>query len=51
MMLVVTGVGGLIHLYSIGYMAGDDEERRFFAYLSFFVFSMLLLVVAATCSC
>ena len=45
MMLVVTGVGGLIVLYSIGYMAGDDEERRYFAYMSFFVFSMLLLVM------
>jgi NADH-quinone oxidoreductase subunit L len=44
MMLVVTGVGGLIVLYSNGYMAGEDEERRYFAYMSFFVFSMLLLV-------
>jgi NADH-quinone oxidoreductase subunit L len=44
MMLIVTGVGGLIVLYSIGYMDGDDEERRYFAYMSFFVFSMLLLV-------
>ncbi len=44
MMLIVTGVGGLIVLYSIGYMDGDDEERRFFAYMSLFVFSMLLLV-------
>ena len=44
MMLIVSGVGGLIILYSIGYMDGDDEERRYFAYMSFFVFSMLLLV-------
>jgi NADH-quinone oxidoreductase subunit L len=44
MMLIVSGVGGLIVLYSIGYMDGDDEERRYFAYMSFFVFSMLLLV-------
>jgi NADH-quinone oxidoreductase subunit L len=44
MMLIVTGVGGLIVLYSIGYMEGDDEERRYFAYMSLFVFSMLLLV-------
>jgi NADH-quinone oxidoreductase subunit L len=44
MMLVVSGVGGLIVLYSIGYMDGDDEERRYFAYMAFFVFSMLLLV-------
>src|SRR5213078_1215703 len=44
MMLIVAGVGGLIVLYSVGYMDGDDEERRYFAYISFFVFSMLLLV-------
>jgi NADH-quinone oxidoreductase subunit L len=44
MMLVVSGVGSLIVLYSIGYMDGDDEERRYFAYMAFFVFSMLLLV-------
>jgi len=44
MMLIVSGVGALIVLYSIGYMDGDDEERRYFAYISFFVFSMLLLV-------
>jgi NADH-quinone oxidoreductase subunit L len=45
MMLVVTGVGGLIVLYSVGYMDGDDEERRYFAYMALFVFSMLLLVM------
>jgi NADH-quinone oxidoreductase subunit L len=44
MMLIVSGVGGLIVLYSIGYMDGGEEERRYFAYISFFVFSMLLLV-------
>jgi NADH-quinone oxidoreductase subunit L len=44
MMLIVAGVGGLIVLYSIGYMDGDDEERRYFAYISLFVFSMLMLV-------
>jgi NADH-quinone oxidoreductase subunit L len=44
MMLVVSGVGGLIVWYSIGYMHGDDEERRYFAYMALFVFSMLLLV-------
>jgi len=44
MMLIVAGVGGLIVLYSIGYMDGDAEERRYFAYMSLFVFSMLLLV-------
>jgi NADH-quinone oxidoreductase subunit L len=46
MMLIVSGVGGLIVLYSIGYMDGDPEERRYFAYMSFFVFAMLLLVQA-----
>src|SRR5919109_2467802 len=44
MMLIVSGVGALIVGYSIGYMDGDDEERRYFAYMSIFVFSMLLLV-------
>jgi NADH-quinone oxidoreductase subunit L len=44
MMLVVSGVGALIVGYSLGYMHGDDEERRFFAYMALFVFSMLLLV-------
>ena len=47
MMLVVAGVGSLIVGYSIGYMHEDDEERRFFAYMALFVFSMLLLVEAA----
>jgi NADH-quinone oxidoreductase subunit L len=46
MMLIVSGVGGLIVLYSVGYMDGDDEERRYFAYMSIFVFAMLLLVQA-----
>jgi NADH-quinone oxidoreductase subunit L len=44
MMLIVSGVGALIVAYSIGYMDRVDEERRFFAYMAFFVFSMLLLV-------
>ncbi len=44
MMLIVAGVGALIVAYSIGYMDAVDEERRFFAYMSLFVFSMLLLV-------
>ncbi|HKH30684.1 MAG TPA: NADH-quinone oxidoreductase subunit L [Gaiellaceae bacterium] len=47
MMLIVSGVGALIVAYSIGYMDGDDEERRYFAYMSLFVFSMLLLVQSA----
>jgi NADH-quinone oxidoreductase subunit L len=46
MMLVVSGVGALIVWYSMGYMAGEDEERRYFAYMSLFVFAMLLLVQA-----
>jgi NADH-quinone oxidoreductase subunit L len=47
MMLVVSGVSMLIHLYSVSYMGGDRGYARFFAYLNFFVFSMLLLVEAA----
>jgi NADH-quinone oxidoreductase subunit L len=46
MILVVTGVSTLIHLYSISYMDGDRGFARYFAYLNFFVFSMLLLVLA-----
>ena len=46
MMLVVTGVSTLIHLYSVGYMKSDEGYHRFFSYLNFFVFSMLLLVLA-----
>ncbi|MFF3113827.1 NADH-quinone oxidoreductase subunit L [Kitasatospora sp. NPDC057904] len=44
--LLITGVGTLIHLYSVGYMAHDERRRRFFAYLNLFVAAMLLLVVA-----
>ena len=47
MILVVSGVSTLIHLYSVAYMASDQGYTRFFAYLNFFVFSMLLLVLAA----
>ena len=46
MALVVTGVSTLIHLYSISYLSGDQGYSRYFAYLNFFVFSMLLLVLA-----
>jgi NADH-quinone oxidoreductase subunit L len=46
MVLVVTGVSALIHLYSFGYMRSDEGYHRFFSYLNFFVFSMLLLVLA-----
>jgi NADH-quinone oxidoreductase subunit L len=45
MLLVVTGIGFLIHVYSIGYMHGEEGFYRFFAYLNLFVFSMLLLVM------
>jgi NADH-quinone oxidoreductase subunit L len=45
MALFVTGVGALIHLYSIGYMHGDRDYSRFFVYLNLFVFSMLCLVL------
>jgi NADH-quinone oxidoreductase subunit L len=47
MLLVVTGVGWLIHLYSTGYMADDSGYRRFFSYLNLFMFFMLTLVLAA----
>ena len=46
MLLVVTGVGFLIHLYSIGYMHDEPDYARFFAYLNLFVFSMTMLVLA-----
>jgi NADH-quinone oxidoreductase subunit L len=46
MVLLITGVGGLIHYYSIGYMHGDVRPVRFFAYLNLFVASMLILVMA-----
>ncbi len=45
--LLVTGVGTLIHIYSIGYMAHDERRRRFFAYLNIFIAAMLTLVLAA----
>src|SRR6185295_1008311 len=44
--LLITGVGSLIHIYSIGYMADDPGRRRFFAYLNLFLAAMLLLVLA-----
>ena len=47
MCLVVSGVSFLIHVYSVAYMGGDRGYARYFAYLNFFVFSMLLLVLAA----
>ena len=47
MLLVVTGVGWLIHIYSTGYMHDDAGYRRFFAYLNLFMFFMLILILAA----
>jgi NADH-quinone oxidoreductase subunit L len=47
MCLVVSGVSFLIHVYSVAYMGGDHGYARYFAYLNFFVFSMLVLVLAA----
>jgi NADH-quinone oxidoreductase subunit L len=45
--LLITGVGGVIHVYSIGYMAADERRRRFFGQLNLFVAAMLLLVLAS----
>ncbi|QWF22938.1 NADH-quinone oxidoreductase subunit L [Nocardioides sp. LMS-CY] len=45
-LLLITGVGSLIHVYSIGYMAHDPRRRRFFAYLNLFVAAMLMLVLS-----
>ena len=44
--LLITGVGSLIHVYSIGYMEHDERRRRFFGYLNLFLAAMLLLVLA-----
>ncbi len=48
MLLVVTGVGTLVHVYSLGYMHGDARYERFFAYLNLFLFSMLVLVLGSS---
>ncbi len=48
MMLVVTGVGSLIHVYSLGYMAEDEGKVRYFSYLNLFTFFMLLLVLGGS---
>ena len=45
-LLLITGVGGIIHVYSVGYMEHDPRRRRFFAYLNLFVAAMLVLVLA-----
>ena len=47
MMLIITGVGFLIHLYSVGYMHEDEAFNRFFMYLNLFIFFMLLLVMGS----
>jgi NADH-quinone oxidoreductase subunit L len=44
--LLITGVGSLIHIYSVGYMSHDSERRRFFGYMNLFLAAMLLLVLA-----
>src|SRR5260221_6932699 len=46
MVMVVTGVGALIHLYSVGYMAHDEDFARFFTYMNLFALSMLILILA-----
>ncbi|HEX7552998.1 MAG TPA: NADH-quinone oxidoreductase subunit L, partial [Geothrix sp.] len=48
MMLIVTGIGFLIHLYSVGYMQEDEGYARFFCYLNLFVFFMLTLVLGSS---
>ena len=51
MLLVVTGVGSLIHIYSMGYMAHEGGYYRFFSYLNLFMFFMLILVLGANYYC
>src|SRR3990167_11425083 len=46
MMLIVTFVSTIVHIYSIGYMEGDDGNQRFFSYVSGFTFAMLMLITA-----
>ena len=47
MMMIITGIGTLIHLYSIGYMENDEGFYKLFAYLNLFIFFMLLLVLGS----
>ena len=47
MTMIVTGIGSLIHLYSIGYMRGDERYPRFFSFMNLFIASMMILVLAA----
>ncbi len=48
LMLVITGIGSLIHLYSVGYMSHDEERIRYFSYLNLFTFFMLVLVAGSS---
>jgi NADH-quinone oxidoreductase subunit L len=48
MILIITGIGFLIHIYSIGYMQGDEEYNKFFAYMNLFIFFMLVLVLGGS---
>lgn len=48
MLMLITGVGSLIQLYSVGYMAGDPGERRYYSYVSLFLFFMIVLVTGAS---
>jgi len=47
MVMIVTGIGAFIHLYSVGYMAHDDDFARFFTYMNLFALSMLILILAS----
>src|SRR5690606_14144933 len=47
MLLIITGIGFLIHMYSVGYMKADEGFNKFFAYLNLFIFFMLLLVLGS----
>ena len=51
MLIVVTGVSSMVHLYSVGYMSHDKARARFMAYLSLFTFAMLMLVTADNLRC
>lgn len=48
MMMIITGIGSIIHIYSIGYMHDDEGFYKFFAYLNLFIFSMLILIMGSS---
>lgn len=48
MMMIITGIGSIIHIYSIGYMHDDEGFYKFFAYLNLFIFSMLTLIMGSS---